>query len=324
MKRALLVAAMAALPLAASAAPRTKIAVTEIKAVQGVSPGTATILSDIVVSEVARAGHDVISQSDIKAMVGFEQQKKMLGCTDDSSCLAEIGGALGVDYMLTGQVGQIGTRFRISLLVVDTKKARVAGRSAQFCDQNEDALARAAESTVRELLASITTGTAPKIAETKAPADAPPPAKVVAAKADATPPAQIAAAKKPDLAARPAMPAPASPAERGSAFRPSRRAAWLTLAGGAVLMAGGAAFGLQAQAKKKGLEDAWANPDYAAVYDTRSKEIKAATLRSNLCWGAGLATTGVATWMFFRSRSQLAIAPAAGDGQLGLVASGTF
>ena len=153
--RAVVAIALAASSAAAFAAPRTKIAVTDIKGVQGVSPGTATILSDIVVSEVARAGHDVVSQSDINAMIGFERQRKMLGCADDSSCLAEIGGALGVDYMLAGQVGQIGTRFRISLLLVDSKRARVAARAAQFCDQNEDALARAAESTVRDLLAAV-------------------------------------------------------------------------------------------------------------------------------------------------------------------------
>jgi hypothetical protein len=64
-----------ALPAAASAAPKIKVAVTEVKSVQGVQPGTATILSDIIVSEVSRQGFDVISQSDISAMVGFEKQK---------------------------------------------------------------------------------------------------------------------------------------------------------------------------------------------------------------------------------------------------------
>jgi hypothetical protein len=81
-----------AFPAVASAA-KVKVAVTEVKSVQGVAVGTATILSDIVVSEVARHGYDVISQSDISAMIGFEKQKKMLGC-DETSCLAEIGGAL--------------------------------------------------------------------------------------------------------------------------------------------------------------------------------------------------------------------------------------
>ncbi len=323
MKRALLFAAVAVLPLGASAAPRTKIAVTEVKAVQGVSPGTATILSDIVVSEVARAGFDVVSQSDIAAMVGFEKQRKMLGCSDDSSCLAEIGGALGVDYMLTGQVGQIGTRFRISLLVVDTRKARVAARSAQFCDQNEDALARAAEATVKQLLATVAAG-APKVAAARAPAGEAAPAKVPAASADATAPSQAASSSRPDLAARPALPQPPSPAEPGSGFHPSRRTAWITMGGGAALMLGGVVFGVKAAAAKRDLQNSWANPDYASLYDTKSAEAKSAALKANVCWGAGIATAGVGTWMFFRSRPQLAIAPAAGDGQLGLVAAGSF
>jgi len=328
MKRALLFAAVAALPLAASAASRTKIAVTEIKAVQGVSPGTATILSDIVVSEVARAGHDVISQSDIKAMVGFEQQKKMLGCTDDSSCLAEIGGALGVDYMLTGQVGQIGTRFRISLLVVDTKKARVAARSAQFCDQNEDALARAAESTVKELLASVSTGVAPKIAETKAPPADVSPVKVTAAKADATPPAQVAAVSKPDLSARPAMPQPLTPAERsagGAGFHPSRRAAWLTMGAGGALFLSGAVAGIGARMRYDALESKQGEMGYYDTYQAKKGGIRSLAIAADVLMLSGAATTGVGGWMFWRSaRTPLAVVPTAGDGSLGLVATGAF
>ncbi len=328
MKRALLFAAIAALPLAASAASRTKIAVTEIKAVQGVSPGTATLLSDIVVSEVARAGHDVISQSDIKAMVGFEQQKKMLGCTDDSSCLAEIGGALGVDYMLTGQVGQIGTRFRISLLVVDTKKARVAARSAQFCDQNEDALARAAESTVKELLVSVTAGAASKVAETKAPAADAPPVKVTAAKADAPPPAQVAASK-PDLAARPAsVPQPPTPAERsagGWGFHPSRRAAWITMGGGGVLLVAGAVAGLSARSRYNALESKQGEMGYYDTYNADRGAIRSRAVAADVLMATGAVTTGVGGWMFWRSaRTPLAVIPSAGDGSIGLVATGAF
>ncbi len=328
MKSALLVAAMAALPLAVSAAPRTKLAVTEIKAVQGVSPGTATILSDIVVSEVARAGHDVISQSDIKAMVGFEQQKKMLGCTDDSSCLAEIGGALGVDYMMTGQVGQIGTRFRISLLVVDTKKARVAGRSAQFCDQNEDALARAAESTVKELLASVATGAGPKVAEAKAPAADAPPTKVPAAKTDATPPAHVAASSKPDLAARPSsVPQPPTPAEgsAGWGFHPSRRAAWITMGGGGVLLVAGAVAGLSARSKYNDLESKQGQMGYYDTYNADKGAIRSRAVAADVLMLTGAATTGFGSWMWWRStRSPLAVVPTAGDGSIGLVATGAF
>ena len=72
------------------------------------------------------------------------------------------------------------------------------------------------------------------------------------------------------------------------------------------------------------LENAWADPNYPALYDSKSKEVKSAALMSNVFWGAGIATSGAGAWMFFRSRERFAVAPVAADGQLGLVAAGSF
>jgi TolB-like protein len=142
-----------ALPAAASAA-RIKVAVTEVRGVQGVAPGTGTILSDLIVSELARQGYEVISQSDIAAAVGVERQRQLLGC-DEARCLAEAGNELGAEYLVTGQVGQLGSRYRVSLLVVDSRKARVVGRATSMLEQQEEALARSAETAVGQLIATI-------------------------------------------------------------------------------------------------------------------------------------------------------------------------
>jgi TolB-like protein len=120
-----------------------------------VAAGTATILTDIVAADVARAGYEVISSNDIVAMLGFEKQKQALGCAEEASCLAQLGGALGATYLLSGQVGTIGTQYRVSLILVDTKGARTAARAAEFCDRTEDALVKAARSSVAQLLAAV-------------------------------------------------------------------------------------------------------------------------------------------------------------------------
>ena len=39
-------------------------------------------------------------------MLAFEKQRQMLGCAD-TGCIAEIGGALGVDYIISGKVTRI-------------------------------------------------------------------------------------------------------------------------------------------------------------------------------------------------------------------------
>ncbi len=325
--RTFIAVALALASTSASAAPRAKVAVTEIRTVQGVGQGTATILSDIIVSEVSRAGFDVISQSDIVAMVGFERQKKVLGCSEDSSCLAEIGGALGVDYMLAGQVGQIGTRYRISLLLVDSRKAKVLARAARFCGQDEDALARAAEETVRELLAPVR-GAPPARAsskETEAPADA----KAEVARAEASPAAKDAPAKqvapRPDLSARPPAASVAAEAGKGSWFRPSRKAAYWTMgAGGAVLIAG-AVTGLVAKRRYDRLDARQGEMGYYDAYLAEKSGIRRLAVAADVMMATGIAATGVGGFMWWRSgRRAVAISPAPGPGGAALVAAGTF
>ncbi len=335
MRRTTLIAALTVLPVVAGAAPRVKIAVTDIRSVQGVAPGTATILSDIVVSEVARAGYDVVSQADITAMIGFEKQKKVLGCSEDSSCLAEIGGALGVDFMLTGQVGQIGTRNRVSLLVVDTKKARVVARSAQFSDQDEDALVRAAELAVKEILAGIRAAQA--VAQAPA-ATQPPPLKAApppppAAKATppptaaATIPGAPAAKTAPSLAAAPPpqKPAASQVSTAASSGWTPRRTAYVTIGGGGALLLTGAVLGLSARSKYNALDAKQGQFGYYDAYQAEKGAIRTRARAADALMVTGAAVTGVGGWLWWRSRpSRVAVVPSAADGSVGLVASGSF
>jgi hypothetical protein len=134
------------------------MAVMDLKAVQGVSAGTVEILGNVIAADVARHGFDVIARSDIQAMLGFQKDRQLLGCTEDASCIAEIGGSLGVDYVLTGQIGQIGSQFNISLLVVDSRRSRVVTRLSSFCEANEDALVKAARASVGTINVAIRGG----------------------------------------------------------------------------------------------------------------------------------------------------------------------
>jgi TolB-like protein len=304
--RLALAVALALTAAPALAAGKTRIAVTEIRSVQGVSSGTATILSDIVVSEVSESGFDVVSQSDINAMIGFERQKQVLGCAEDSSCLAEIGGALGVDYMLTGQVGQIGSRYRISLLVVDTKKAKVVARSAQFCDVNEDALARAAESTVGQLLAAVRGGAIPL-----------PPAPV----ASAAPKPQPAAA--PSLSVEPKEPPRVDLARTTSVRRPMRTAAWITLGAGGALFVAGLASGVVAKSRYDELESLRGELGYWDEYGTRRDGITKAAKAADFLMFTGALAAGAGGYLWWRSGA-VAFAPVAASGTVGVAAAGKF
>lgn len=68
---------------------------------------------------------------DLSAMLGLEKMKQMAGCTEDTSCLAEIAGSLGVDFLVSASVGSLEGRLVVSGRLVDVKRAAVMGRSSE-------------------------------------------------------------------------------------------------------------------------------------------------------------------------------------------------
>lgn len=294
---------------AAGGPGRQKMAVLDVRAVEGVPPGTATVLTAIVVGDLAAAGYDVISQSDVAAMLGFEKQKQLVGCREDSSCLGEIGGALGVDHVLTGQVGQIGSRYHLAFQLLDARKARVSARTARFSGRNEDQLADAVQRSVADLLRGV------RVPGAAAPTGAPPRAPAAVRPPQLPPP--------PELSARPPVPAPAAPP--APAAERSRTPAWLALGAGAGLVAGGALLGQKARRDRNALTSEWARPDYAALYESRMSSARNAARLANVCYAAGAIATGVSGWLFWQSRApRVTVAPAADGGGLALVAGGSF
>jgi TolB-like protein len=306
---ALLIAAVAA---TAQAAPKTKVAVMEVKNVQGVAEGTAMILTDIVVSEFARHGLDVVSKSDIAAIVGFEKQKALLGCSDDSSCLAEIGGALGVDFMLTGQVGQIGSRYRLSLILVDVKKGKVAARAADFCDKNEDALANAAQARVKEIIAAMQVASSERAAA------------AAARSAPVASPSGAAATAPGPVPAVAATPEPEPARASGPWSRRKILGVSLTGGGGALLV-GGVVFGLKAKAMDKDLAASTNDLGFYYDYPAKRDDVKRTALVADVLLGLGLATAGAGGYLWFTDRPPaVAVVPVVGDGLAGVVAMGRF
>jgi hypothetical protein len=119
-------AALAALALAAGP---SKLAVLPVGAGEGIPAGTAAALTETLSGEVRRrAGVEVITQREISAVLSLERQKEMLGCTSDA-CMAELGGALGCDRLVTGDVARLGESWLVHLRLVETARARVAAQS---------------------------------------------------------------------------------------------------------------------------------------------------------------------------------------------------
>jgi len=124
------VALLAALPAPGYAQARRRhlrVAVLELTAV-GVARETADNLTAVLAAETARYDElRPVSRREIADLLDLDRQKKMLGCNDDS-CLAEVVGALGVDKILSGQLGQLDGAWVLTLHLIDTRTGRVDGR----------------------------------------------------------------------------------------------------------------------------------------------------------------------------------------------------
>ena len=112
------------------------IAVLNLTTSGEVQADLATALSGLVAARLDRAGvFRIVSEDDVKRMVSFDQMKTALTCDDQANCLAEIGEALGVPFMLTGTVAKLGSSYTLAFTLIEIEKARVEKRtSAVFSD----------------------------------------------------------------------------------------------------------------------------------------------------------------------------------------------
>ena len=73
-------------------------------------------------------------------MVDMEQQKMALGC-DTTSCLAELGGALGVPYLIESSVSRVGERYVLTLKILAVEDAKVMARKVAMVGQEAQLIA---------------------------------------------------------------------------------------------------------------------------------------------------------------------------------------
>lgn len=134
------------------AAEGTSAAVIDLTA-HGVEPALADSLTQLLSLELKKyKGLSVISRDEIQTMLRFQAEKQVLQCTSDTSCLVEIGGALGVDYLISGSIGRLGDAYVITLKLMDVHEAKVVNRSSETFRGAESELATALRVTAAGLL----------------------------------------------------------------------------------------------------------------------------------------------------------------------------
>lgn len=144
--------------LMAAAPEREKLVVLEVTSGDESTKRTARLVEEQLLTELTRVKRfEVLGQNEIAAALGFERQRKLLGCAEDQgSCLSEIGGALGAKWLLMASLGRFGSKLRLDMKVVDTSSGKAAAREGRVLDRDDELFP-----TVTQLTAALVSAITP-------------------------------------------------------------------------------------------------------------------------------------------------------------------
>ena len=265
-----------ALPAHAEKTEKITLAVMPFHPQGGMSEDTTRILDDLVATHmVPYAGYKIITAKDIEGLLGFDALKQAFDC-NAGSCAQELGGALGVNQIITGSVSKLGSKVIFTLTRIDTQLAEVLGRGSATTEADDDD--------------QLIDGLAQALATVMTPLDGQPAPKPVVK-------APAAAPKAAPVASPVAPPVRVVEASSGGPGAMS----WTLWSAGTVSLTAGGAFWMQAleQEKNSYLTDDIGNQwdAYEAPRTARKSKILSAV-------GGGLVTLGLINWLFFDSEPE--------------------
>lgn len=153
-----LVFVMVLLPTSLWADEKARIAVLPVQVEESAKAEVPELFDDYLLTAVQDLGsHEVIGQDDIDAMLGFEKQKDLLGCAD-TTCFAELGGALGVDEIMLMRVARIVSEdgaheWVVTSKLIDIVMGKTKARSTDFVGGDIKALLKALPALLKKLFA---------------------------------------------------------------------------------------------------------------------------------------------------------------------------
>ena len=84
----------------------------------------------------------VVTKSDITAALAVERQQQLLGCdTSESSCMAELAGALGAEGIITGQVAKVGDAFQLNVRILTAGSRAMYTHSSALLESEKELIA---------------------------------------------------------------------------------------------------------------------------------------------------------------------------------------
>ena len=137
------------------------LVVLNLVAEHGIDEGKVRLLNELLLTEFGRRAHyRVMGGSDIEAMLSLEMQKQLTGCTD-TECLADIGGALGADFLAISNVGRVGDYYLFNVKIINVRTSEVMERWSEQVKGVEGKLMMA----LRRSVAAVTKTAPPETEE---------------------------------------------------------------------------------------------------------------------------------------------------------------
>lgn len=159
-------------------AAESKVAVLPTQFEESARGMVPKLFDDYVLTAVQNTSQaEVIGQDDINALIGFDQQKSLLGC-DDMSCMADIGGALGVDKLIVIKIARLEQDWIATAKLINIREARVEQRASEFVRGDVKALLTGVPGIVGKLFGSAPAAMAEPVALEPAPLVEPTPQSV--------------------------------------------------------------------------------------------------------------------------------------------------
>lgn len=122
------------LSLALATPENGRVLVMDIEGV-GVEAADADAATRVVAAAAAEVeGVSVMSAADIRRLAALEADRLNAGCEEDTSCLAEIAGAMGAEQVLFGSLSRLGSTTTVVLSLYDARTTRVSRRSFDVTD----------------------------------------------------------------------------------------------------------------------------------------------------------------------------------------------
>ncbi len=144
--------------LVLTAAEPVKLAAPGLSIVN-MKPELKEFLTEHIAQELTKHGVRMVTPKQIEAVLGLERQKQLLGCSDTGSeCAIELANALGVDALLTGEIGKLGEAIQVNLKIispVNTQQLAAWTRRVNGEGELFDALAEGAGALARQLYTAL-------------------------------------------------------------------------------------------------------------------------------------------------------------------------